>query len=143
MEINLDFSLVLAVFAMELLFGVFYNLLIAWWIREKFLEGYASVAVAGGVLVTVGMTAIFSWQFALLVLGAFCFSGLPVGLGSIWRYVQARQRDQQAMRPPWLLTPNEMRKRWGLHPLDGADPEASEYHYKTDPNPEPIYKEES
>jgi len=142
MEIKIETSQVLVVYLALIIFGILYNQVIGWWIREKFLEGYTSLAVAGGVLVTVGLTAVFSWQFALLVLGAFCFSGLPVALGSIWRYVRARQRDQQAMRPPWLVIPNEVRKRW-WDTLYHADPEANEYHWKTDPNPEPVDEKKS
>ena len=62
------------------------------------MVGYTSLAVAGGVLVTVAATAVFNWAYALLALGSFCASGLPVALGSIWRYVQRRENEQSGLR---------------------------------------------
>ncbi len=93
-----DFSLILAVYACLLVFGVLYNQVVAYLERHKLLEGFVSLAVAGGCLAVLGGLAVFSWQFALLALGAFVAAGLPMGLGSIMRYALARKHMQDAVR---------------------------------------------
>src|SRR5512139_221585 len=120
MEIKLDFSLVLAVYLGLVIFGIFYNLLIGWLERKRYLEGYTSLAVAGGVAVTIGAMAIFNWAYALLVLGSFCASGGPMILGSVWRHIQAREQEQQAERWHWKtsLTPDP-----SLHSGQAPSPE--------------------
>lgn len=78
-------GLIVGVYAVLLLFGVGYNLLIAWLERRHYLHGHTALAVVGGVLITLAGVALVSWQAALLALGAFCASGIPMVLGSIWR----------------------------------------------------------
>ena len=105
MEIKLDLGLILAVYAVGIIFGIGYNHVVAWLERKKYLEGYVSLAVAGGVLVTVGLTAIFSWAYALLALGTFFCTGLPMAIGSIWRHVKAREYEQYLERWHWKTDP--------------------------------------
>lgn len=113
MEIKTDFSIVLMVLLANFIFGVGYNLLIGWLERKRYLEGYASLAVAGGVLATIGLTAFISWTYALLALGSFFCSGLPMVIGSIGRYMRTRAYEQELLRE-----------------------EASRYHWKTElPSP--------
>ncbi len=93
-----DFSLILAVYMLLVLFGVLYNFLIAHFERKGYLEGYVSLAVAGGAAFTLAMTALVDWRAALLATGAFVASGLPMILGSIWRHIQAREQEQKDVR---------------------------------------------
>ncbi len=95
MQIKPDFSLILAVYLALLLLGIGYNLAIGWAERRKYLEGFVSLAVVLGVLATLGGVAVISWQAALICLGAFTASGLPMVGGSVWRYIRARGEAQR------------------------------------------------
>lgn len=95
--IQTSFSQVLAVYGGLLVFGVLYNLLIHYLEKRGYLEGFVSIAVAAGCLVTVIGTALIVWQFAFLLLGAFVMSGSPMIVGSIYRYVRNRERSQRRM----------------------------------------------
>lgn len=95
--IELDFSLVLAVYVGLFIFGIIFNVVVTFAERRGWMEGYTSLAVVLGVLVTIGAVALISWQFALVTLGAFAFSGLPMVAGSIGRHVTARERSQRRM----------------------------------------------
>jgi hypothetical protein len=93
------FSLVVAiVYAILLVLGILYALLIAWAETNKYLEGYTAFAVALGVLFTLGGVAIVSWQAALLTLGAFVASGTPMIVGSTISYAAARRKEQEYER---------------------------------------------
>lgn len=96
--IKCDFSVILAVYFACLMFGMGYNVFIERLSEKGYLEGFISLVVAGGVLITLALTAIISWQCTLIVLGAFVASGVPMILGSIWRYVKAREADQNDAR---------------------------------------------
>ena len=98
MEIRIETSQVLVIYLALIIFGIIYNQVVGWMERRKYLEGYTSLAVGLGVLVTVGAVAVFSWAYALLVLGSFCASGLPVAAGSIWRHMKAREMEQTGLR---------------------------------------------
>jgi hypothetical protein len=91
-------GLILAVYLGLALFSTGYNALIARLEREGYLEGFVSLSVAAGTAVTIAATAVFSWQFAVLCLGAFVASGLPMMVGSIFRYWQARKAGQEDLR---------------------------------------------
>jgi len=117
MAIKINFSDILAVYLVLAFLGVVYDQLIDWMMKRKYLEGYKFMAAGFGVLITVGMTAFFIGIYALLVLGAFISIGLPLAGGEIWRYMKAREREQDFIRQ-----------------------EASQYHWKTEPltpNPSP------
>lgn len=90
-----DFGLLLAAIVILLLLGIGYNLLIAEWERKKYLEGFTSLAVVVGVLITLLVEAGLNWQAAVLTLICFAASGLPMVAGSIWRYIKARKAFQE------------------------------------------------
>lgn len=77
-------------------FGVGYNALIHALGERK--EGYTSLLVVAGVLITLGGVALIHWQAAALALLAFAASGLPMVVGDIgrhiWRREQAIERTQ-------------------------------------------------
>jgi hypothetical protein len=102
-------SLIVIIYASLFIFGIAFNALIGWAERHHYLEGYLSFTVAAGVLITLGGTALFSWQFALLTLGAFIASGLPMVAGSMLRYAEARRREHEYERQAATLA--EQRKR--------------------------------
>lgn len=89
-----DGRLIGVVLVSLLLFGVLYNRLMDWLDRRK--DGYTSLLVAGGVLVSLAGVAVISWQAAGLSLLAFAASGLPMIIGEAVRYV--RRRDKQAAK---------------------------------------------
>jgi hypothetical protein len=93
-----DLGLILAVYFGLALFSIGYNAVVAWLVREGYLEGLLSLSVVIGTAVTVAATALFDWSFALLTLGAFAASGLPMILGSLVRYVKYRKRAQEDLR---------------------------------------------
>lgn len=97
-HIRVDFGLIAGVFWALILFGVGYNALVGWLERRKYAEGYMSLIVAAGVVVTLVGIAILSIEAALYALGAFAASGTPMILGSIIRHVRARERAQRAMQ---------------------------------------------
>jgi len=96
-EMRLDFGIILAVFLALALFGIGYNALVSWMIRRGYTEGYLSLVVAFGVLVTLCGAAILSIQAALIALGAFAASGTPMIIGSIVRYIKAREYIKRAI----------------------------------------------
>ena len=89
--IKLDLSTVIAVFCALILFGIFYNRFEDWADRRGYTEGYLSLVVALGVLVTLIATAVLSWQSAVLTLICFVASGTPMIIGSIIRYLKLRE----------------------------------------------------
>jgi hypothetical protein len=96
--IRVDFGQVLGVLCGLALFGVGYNQAVAAAERRGWLEGFVSLAVALGAAVTLLGAAAICWQAAVLVLGCFVASGLPMIAGSIWRYVRARELGIRALR---------------------------------------------
>lgn len=94
-QVQPDLSTVLAVYGMLLLAGTLYNWAIAVAEREGWLEGFIWLSVVIGVLFTLGCLALISWEMALVVLGGFVASGLPMAAGAIWRYIKARERGQE------------------------------------------------
>lgn len=95
--IELDFSRILAVYIALMVFGALYNLVISRLKKRGYLEGFTWMAVAAGCAVTVLAVALISWQCAVIVLGAFVFSGSPMIIGAISRYVTSRERSQHAL----------------------------------------------
>jgi hypothetical protein len=96
-EIGHNFGSILAVFFGLVLFGVGYNAFVEWAERRGYTEGFVSLLVACGVFVTLGGIAIISWQAALLALIGFIASGTPMIVGSIWRYLRAREEAKRAI----------------------------------------------
>lgn len=79
-------------------FGFAYNGLVDYLERRKYHEGFLSLIVAAGVVVTLVGVALVDWRSALLALGAFVCSGTPMMVGSIKRYVLRREAEQRALR---------------------------------------------
>lgn len=95
-EKGIDWALFGAVIFGLSMFGLAYNALIHALGRRK--DGYVSLLVVGGVLVTLGGLAFINWRAALIALGCFSASGLPMVLGDIYRAISARERAVQEMR---------------------------------------------
>lgn len=96
--IHLNFGVVGMVVLALVLFGIFYNQVVAWLDRSWYMEGYLSLIVALGVFITLLGAAVISWQAALLVLVCFTASGLPMIVGSIFRYAKQRAQEQEIVR---------------------------------------------
>lgn len=90
-----DFSSLLAGGLFLILFGIGYNTVVTHLERRKLSEGYTAILVAVGVIITLGIVAIFDWLGALIALGAFACSGSPMIAGSIYRHMQARAAEQK------------------------------------------------
>ncbi len=84
--------------ALLLAFGAIYNVIVDALERNGYAEGYVSILVVGGVAVTLLIVAILEWRAALLVFLAFCCSGFPMVIGSIYRHVRRREHGQDAQR---------------------------------------------
>jgi predicted tellurium resistance membrane protein TerC len=99
MFIQQDFSHYLAVYFALLLFGVIYNAIIEHIERNKYIEGFTSLAVVLGVAVTVlACGFLVGWLTVGIVSLGFAFSGLPMVIGSVVRYVRARAVSQKMAR---------------------------------------------
>lgn len=97
-QIGADSGPYVAVFLALVLFGVGYNALIGYLERRHYIDGFTSLAVALGALITLTGVAILSWQAALIAMACFTASGLPMIVGSIVRYIRARARETEAIR---------------------------------------------
>lgn len=96
-EFRYDLGTILAVFLGLVLFGVWYNTLVGWLERRGYTEGYLSLVVVGGVGVTLIGVAILSIPAALLTLGGFIASGIPMIIGSFARYLKRRDEAKKLM----------------------------------------------
>ena len=92
----IDWRLIGALFAGLFFFGLSFNGLVVHLGHRK--DGYTSLLVVGGVLVTVGALAVVEPLCALLTLGFFASSGLPMILGDIYRAMRQRDAERQAVR---------------------------------------------
>ena len=88
-EIAIDWRLLGSVLFGLFMFGLMFNGLVDWLGERK--EGYVSLMVVGGVLVTLGGIAFISWPAAILGLAAFVASGLPMVIGEIVRTIKKRE----------------------------------------------------
>lgn len=96
-EFRIDFGTIAAVYLGLLLFGILYNQVVEWLERRGYTEGYMSLIVAFGVAMTLAGVSMLSIQAALITLGAFAASGVPMIAGSIIRYVRKREAAQKAI----------------------------------------------
>jgi len=87
-----------ALFGLMMAFGIGYNALIAWLEWRGWMEGFVSLAVAGGVGITLLLVGFIDAEAAFLVLLAFGFTGIPMIIGSIVRYMQRREHEQEGAR---------------------------------------------
>lgn len=93
-------TLAVAVFFLLLIFGYFYNRLM------DSLKGkeHPSLYVAGGVLVTIGAAALFSWKAGLLMVILFLADGLPMIVGEFkrtHRQIEERKKQPRRKRLPY------------------------------------------
>ena len=79
-----------------LMFGIAYAMLIHWLGDRK--EGYTSLLVVFGVLITLAGVAFLSPFAALLVAAAFIASGIPMIVGNVLGYIIRRERAIQDHR---------------------------------------------
>ena len=92
-----DLGTITAIFLALCLFGIGYNDLISWMGRRGYTEGYMSLLVAFGVMVTLGAVSILSIQAGILALLMFAASGTPMIAGSIFRHMCDRENSQKAL----------------------------------------------
>ncbi len=90
-------SVILPVLIGLLLFGILFNLFVAWLgIRQR---GYTALLVVIGVSVTlIAAIPVVGLESALFIGLAFACSGLPMILGDIWRAIRERERAEQLSR---------------------------------------------
>src|SRR4030067_1849483 len=88
-EIGIDWVLLGSVLFGLFCFGVLWNSLVDWLGERK--EGYVSLMVVGGVLVTLGGIAFISWPAAILGLATFVASGMAIVIGGIGRTIKKRE----------------------------------------------------
>jgi hypothetical protein len=98
MHIPYQFLVYALVFGLLLAFGIGYNVFVAYLERKHLEEGYVSLLVVFGVLVTLVGVAIINQMSALLALLAFSASGTPMIVGSLIRYALARQKANETLR---------------------------------------------
>lgn len=98
MEIRSTSGQITVILAGLFLFGWAYNLIVAWLIHHGYDEGYMAIIVAIGVAVTLGGSALLPARTTALDLAAFAAAGIPMALGSWWRYVRSRRAGQEAQR---------------------------------------------
>ena len=75
------------------IFGLGYNAFVAYAESRTWLKGHLYVAVAAGVAGTLFGVWLIDKDAAILALGAFVASGLPMATGAMYRY--AREREEQ------------------------------------------------
>jgi hypothetical protein len=78
--------------------GLGYNALVAHAERRSWTRGYLALFVAGGVLITLAGVAVWNWRAAVITLCAFCASGAPMLIGSVYRNMIEREAELEAMR---------------------------------------------
>lgn len=66
--------------------------------RRGYLEGFHWLAMATGAVTTVIGVAFIDLHSSALAAGALLISGTPMMIGEIWRYMRAREREQQVER---------------------------------------------
>lgn len=97
MIIGYDSATILQVSCSLIAVGFAYNIIIAWLERNGYDEGYVALEVVVGVLFTLGGIACIDLNAAILALGAFSCSGLFMILGSWYRHVAKRKREQRLL----------------------------------------------
>jgi hypothetical protein len=91
-ELTMIVSVLFALF----FFGWAFNSLVNWLGDRK--DGYTSLLVVAGVLVTLGGVALIDWRAAGLALAGFAASGLPMVIGDVARTVAKREKALRLMR---------------------------------------------
>lgn len=80
------------------LFGVGYNWFVAWLERDGRDRGYTAILVVAGVAITViGFGHLAGTEAAIAIFYCFSASGTPMIVGSIWRHVSQRAREEKQL----------------------------------------------
>ena len=79
-----------------MLFGTLFAIIVNRLIDQ--LQGYMSLVVAAGVLITLAHAAFVYWQAALIVLVCFAASGGPMIIGDVVRAINKRERMKDFQR---------------------------------------------
>lgn len=88
-----------AVMAGLLLFGVGYDWLVTRLEERGHDQGYTSLLVVGGVLITLaGAGLLVGWWTVAVISLCFTASGTPMIVGSVCRYARERRQDEEAAR---------------------------------------------
>lgn len=95
-SIGVEPGALFGVYATLALFGVGYNALTSYAERNGYISGYTALFVAGGVIVTLGLTAILFPVASVVILFGFGFSGVPMIVGSMIRNKQAERAERDA-----------------------------------------------
>jgi hypothetical protein len=90
-----EFGLIAGIYVGLVLFGIAFNKLTAWMECKGYLEGFTSLWVSLGVLITLAPFSLISLPFALIVVGGFMASGAWMIGGSISRYLVNRERARR------------------------------------------------
>lgn len=78
------------------LFGLFFNLVTGRLQKAGFAEGYTWLLVVVGTAVTlIAAGILLGWEIFLVLLALFAASGSPMAAGDIYRYWQARKKEQE------------------------------------------------
>jgi len=86
------------ILALLFLFGIVFNWITHFAERKGWIEGYTALFVVIGVSVTVGgMGFLIGWKNVMYVYAGFVASGTPMIVGSIARYMLARERAQRCL----------------------------------------------
>lgn len=92
----LDWRLIGAVLFGLLMFGIAFNALVHALGARK--DGYTSLLVVAGVIVTQIGVALICWQAALVSMAAFSASGLPMVIGEVYRSMRKREEILASLR---------------------------------------------
>ncbi len=90
------------VLLMELLFGLGYNGLVAYWMKHRLMHVSATVVIGVAATLLIPAVSWFDrelhfWQSGILLLLCFVASGSPMIIGSMRRTVQ--EKDNKKRRP--------------------------------------------
>lgn len=94
--LELDWQMFGVVLFALFMFGLAYNGLVEWLGERK--DGYTSLLVVAGVLITLLGITLIDWRAAALTLAGFGASGLPMVVGEIARTINKRERSLRLMR---------------------------------------------
>jgi len=92
--LGMNWGLIGIVYLSLILLSIGYNQLIGWLEKHGYAEGYTVDLVIGGVAFTLAGIAVISVDAALITMGGFVCSGLPMIIGARWRFAQKRNHGQ-------------------------------------------------
>jgi hypothetical protein len=66
--------------------------------RDRLMEQWTWATVVFGVAYTLAAVALLDWKAARLVFIAFCFSGTPMSIGDLVRYLERKRNGDRVIR---------------------------------------------